>query len=204
MALDKNSVVIFNQYSYEGPAWPGHDLYETILVALKEKYSDRLVFRLHPEVHFDINKRHLTETRFNIKFAKKYNIKIDDGSQGLFKFLRDNLDNIKSVYSIDSSGVLISLKYNIPTYHLRGMFISNKIFHPFNKVYDKELFGWDCINQIGYGKTQLKWEKSYGVKDNKLYLNVTYLNQLGSIDDVIYDINTKPKMKWDDLSWDKI
>ena len=163
-----------------------------------------MVFRLHPEVHFDINKRHLTETRFNIKFAKKYNIKIDDGSQGLFKFLRDNLDNIKSVYSIDSSGVLISLKYNIPTYHLRGMFISIKIFHPFNKVYDKELFGWDCINQIGYGKTQLKWEKSYGVKDNKLYLNVTDLNQLGLIDDVVYDINTKPKMKWDDLSWDKI
>jgi hypothetical protein len=225
MSLDKNSVVIFNQYSFEGPDWPGHDLYETILVALKEKYSDRLVFRLHPEVYFDINKRHLTEPKFNIKFAEKYNIKIDDGSQEISKFLRDNLDNIKSVYSIDSAGVFFSLKYNIPTYHLFGMFISNKIFHPFHNVYDQELFGWDRIQSeiikeyekysgelieklslqldTGYSKAQLKWEDSFTIKNNKLYLNVTDLNQLGLIDDVVYDINTKPGMKWEDLTWDK-
>ena len=83
MSLDKNSIVILNQYSFEDTEWPGHDLYESILVALKEKYSDRLVFRLHPEVHFDINQRHLTETKFNIKFAEKHNLKIVDGTERL-------------------------------------------------------------------------------------------------------------------------
>tara|TARA_Y100001963_G_scaffold52461_1_gene73521 strand:+ start:1253 stop:1861 length:609 start_codon:yes stop_codon:yes gene_type:complete len=202
MSLDKNSIVILNQYSFEDTEWPGHDLYESILVALKEKYSDRLVFRLHPEVHFDINQRHLTETKFNIKFAEKHNLKIVDGTERLSKFIRNNVDNIKAIYSIDSSGILISLKYNIPTYHLFGMFISNKIFHPFNKVYDSELFGWDRIQSPDYSKTQLKWEKSFHVKDNKLYLNITDLSQIGSIDDVVYDVNTKSGLKWEDLKWD--
>ena len=51
MSLDKNSIVILNQYSFEDIEWPGHDLYESILVALKEKYSDKLVFKVHPETH---------------------------------------------------------------------------------------------------------------------------------------------------------
>jgi len=185
MSLDKNSIVILNQYSFEDSEWPGHDLYESILVALKEKYSDRLVFRLHPEVHWDIYNRHITESQFNIKFAEKHNLKIDNGTERLSKFVKNNLDNIKAVYSIDSTGILIPLKYNIPTYHLFGMFISNKIFHPSSPK-----------------NNHLKWEKSFLVKDNKLYLNITDLSQIGSIDDVVYDVNTKSGLKWEDLKWD--
>jgi uncharacterized protein YjbK len=197
MSLDKNSIVILNQYSFEDIEWPGHDLYESILVALKEKYSDRLVFRLHPEVHWDPNNFHITKSQFNIKFAKKHNLKIEDGTERLTKFIRNNVDNIKAIYSIDSSGILISLKYNIPTYHLFGMFISNKIFHPINKVDNTKLFGWTPTSTKEYN-----WEKSFLVKDNKLYLNITDLSQIGSIDDVVYDVNTKSGLKWEDLKWD--
>ena len=40
------------------------------------------------------------------------------------------------------------------------------------------------------------------MKDNKLYLNITDLSQIGSIDDVVYDVNTKSGLKWEDLKWD--
>jgi hypothetical protein len=77
------------------------------------------------------------------------------------------------------------------------MFISNKIFHPINKVDNTKLFGWTPTSTKEYN-----WEKSFLVKDNKLYLNITDLSQIGSIDDVVYDVNTKSGLKWEDLKWD--
>ena len=45
--------------------------------------------------------------------------------------------------------------------------------------------------------------RQFIIKNNKLYLNVTDLSQIGSIDDIIVGDNERPKLKWDDLSWDK-
>ena len=39
-------------------------------------------------------------------------------------------------------------------------------------------------------------------KNNKLYLNITDLSQVGSVDDVSYKTKI-PSVKWDDLKWDK-
>ncbi len=193
-------VIFFSQYASFSTEF--NEVYESILLKLKEKYSDKNIFyKLHPCIEREEWKQELD---FHLDFAKKYNLKTSPGFPQADKMIKDNLDSISATYSIDSSVINTSLKYNIPSYHLYGVFISNRISHPYRKIDDPTMFGWEYLGgEKIFSPLSVKWEDSFIIKNNKLYLNVTDLSQIGSIDDIIVGDNERPKLKWDDLSWDK-
>ena len=200
--LLEGSVVFLNQYSYIGQEWIGHDLYESILVALKEKYSDKLVFKVHPETHPPAKGELLNWWQakalepYNIRFAKKHNLKIYDSDIEFDSFIENNVDNIMSIYSLDSLSCFLTIKHKIPTYHLFGIFLESNIPHPFPKghvMYRADSVSgreWEypfaaniAMDEDGNEKEVLvKWDDK--ILHERRYLSVKSLSEIGSIDNV--------------------
>ena len=65
------------------------------------------------------------------------------------------------------------------------------------------MFGWEyAYGVVEPSSDSENWEDNPLIKNNKLYLNITDLSQVGSVDDVSYKTKI-PSVKWDDLKWDK-
>ena len=197
--LTEGSVIFFSQYHYFSDEFG--EVYESILLKLKEKYSDKNIFyKLHPYIEKKVWKQELD---FHLDFAKKFNLETLPTSPLADILIKDNSDKISATYSIDSGVINASLRYNIPSYHLYGVFVSNKIPHPIRKIYNPNMFGWEYVYGVVEPTSDSeKWEDNPLIKNNKLYLNITDLSQVGSVDDVSYKTKI-PSVKWDDLKWDK-
>jgi len=207
--LPEGCVIFFSQYyTNQRRDWDEFsEVYESILLKLKEKYSDADIFyKLHPYIEktamLNIGMFN-QELDFHLDFAKKFNLETLPASPIADILIKDNLDKISATYSIDSGVINTSLKHNIPSYHLYGVFVSNRIPHPIKKIDDPNMFGWEyAYGVVEPTSDSEKWEDNPLIKNNKLYLNITDLSQVGSIDDVNYKTEI-PTVKWGDLKWDK-
>ena len=201
--LTEGSVIFFSQdYTNHRRDWDEFsEVYESILLKLKDKYSNKNIFyRLHPYIE---RQEYKQELNFHLDFAKKFNLETLPTSPLADILIKDNSDKISATYSIDSGVINTSLRYNIPSYHLYGVFVSNKIPHPYKKIIDPNMFGWEyAYGIIEPTSDSEKWEDNPLIKNNKLYLNITDSSQVGSIDDVSHKTEM-PSVKWDDLKWDK-
>tara|TARA_B100001778_G_scaffold202846_1_gene167511 strand:- start:1188 stop:1811 length:624 start_codon:yes stop_codon:yes gene_type:complete len=201
--LTEGSVIFFSQdYTNHRRDWDEFsEVYESILLKLKDKYSNKnILYRLHPYIE---RQEYRQELNFHLDFAKKFNLETLPTSPLADILIKDNSDKISATYSIDSGVINTSLKCNIPSYHLYGVFVSNKIPHPYKKISDPNMFGWEyAYGIIEPTSDSEKWEDNPLIKNNKLYLNITDLSQVGSIDDVSHKTEI-PSVKWDDLKWDK-